>query len=42
VIQARVDGIDWQQLADERDTTPEALRKRIDRVRQRIRKSLGE
>lgn len=41
VIRARVEGADWQELAAERATTPEALRKRIERVRARIRQALA-
>ena len=42
VIQERANGADWQELAAERNTTAEALRKRIARVRQRIREALGQ
>jgi RNA polymerase sigma factor (sigma-70 family) len=41
VIRDHADGAEWQQLAAERNTTPEALRKRIERIRQRIRNALG-
>jgi RNA polymerase sigma factor (sigma-70 family) len=42
VLRGRADGADWQELAAARNTTPEALRKRIERVRQRIRETLAE
>jgi hypothetical protein len=42
VLRAHADGAPWQKLAAAPDTTPEALRKRIEHVRERIRKTLGE
>jgi RNA polymerase sigma-70 factor (ECF subfamily) len=41
VLRAHVDGAPWQELASALDTTPEALRKRIERVRQRLRQTLA-
>jgi RNA polymerase sigma factor (sigma-70 family) len=40
VMRERADGTDWQQLAAARGLTPEALRKRIERIRQRLRETL--
>jgi RNA polymerase sigma factor (sigma-70 family) len=42
VLRDRAEGADWKQLAEERQTTPDALRKRIERIRQRIRDALAE
>jgi hypothetical protein len=42
VLQDRADGRDWKDLAAEHNTTPDALRKRIERVRQRIRDNLAK
>lgn len=42
VLRERADGTDWQQLAAARGLTPEALRKRIERIRQRLRETLPE
>jgi RNA polymerase sigma factor (sigma-70 family) len=41
VIKERADGAGWQELASARGLNPEALRKRIERVRRRIREALG-
>jgi RNA polymerase sigma factor (sigma-70 family) len=40
IIKDRADGIGWQELAGARGIDPEALRKRIERVRRRIRDTL--
>jgi RNA polymerase sigma factor (sigma-70 family) len=40
VLRERAAGTEWQDLAATRGTTPEALRLRIQRVRQQIRKTL--
>jgi RNA polymerase sigma factor (sigma-70 family) len=42
LIKDRADGVGWQELAAACDVSPEALRKRIERVRQRIRQALAE
>jgi RNA polymerase sigma factor (sigma-70 family) len=42
LIKEHADGTGWKQLAEARDVSPEALRKRIERVRQRIRQTLAE
>ena len=42
ILRERAEGADWKELAAERGTTPEALRKRIERIRQRIREALAE
>jgi len=42
LIKDREDGVGWQELAAACDVSPEALRKRIERVRQRIRQALAE
>jgi RNA polymerase sigma factor (sigma-70 family) len=42
VLRAHADGAAWHDLAAAHNTSPEALRKRIDRVRARLRKTLGE
>lgn len=42
LIKERADGAAWQELATARKMSPEALRKRIERVRQRIRQALAE
>jgi RNA polymerase sigma factor (sigma-70 family) len=40
VLREKVDGADWKELAEARGLDPDALRKRIERVRQRIREAL--
>jgi RNA polymerase sigma factor (sigma-70 family) len=40
VIRQRAEGVGWQELAARRGLDPEALRKRIERVRRRIREAL--
>jgi RNA polymerase sigma factor (sigma-70 family) len=40
VLQGRADGSDWQELAEQRGTTAEALRKRIERIRRRLQENL--
>ncbi len=40
IIKGRADGVSWQELAVRRGINPEALRKRIERVRRRIREAL--
>jgi RNA polymerase sigma factor (sigma-70 family) len=42
VLREHVAGTGWQTLAADRGTTPEALRKRIARVRRRIRDALAD
>jgi RNA polymerase sigma factor (sigma-70 family) len=42
VIKERVEGAGWPELAAARGLNPEALRKRIERIRQRIRQALAE
>jgi RNA polymerase sigma factor (sigma-70 family) len=42
VIRAQRDGVPWQELAAERQTTAEKLRKRIERVRKKLREALEE
>ncbi len=42
VLRRRVDGATWQELAASCGSTPEALRQRIQRVRQQIRDTLSE
>src|SRR5262249_11635864 len=42
VLLERADGADWKALAEARGLNPETLRKRIERVRQRIRETLGK
>jgi RNA polymerase sigma factor (sigma-70 family) len=42
VLQARSEGVAWEELAAECNATPEAMRKRIERVRRRLREQLGE
>ena len=42
MIKERAEGAGWKELAEARDVSPEALRKRIERVRQRIRQTLAE
>ena len=40
IIKDRAEGVGWQELAISRGIEPEALRKRIERVRRRIREAL--
>jgi RNA polymerase sigma factor (sigma-70 family) len=42
VIRAQRDGAAWQELAAERRTTAERLRKKIERVRQKLREALAD
>jgi RNA polymerase sigma factor (sigma-70 family) len=42
LLKDRADGAAWQELAAARGINPEALRKRIERVRRRIREALDE
>jgi RNA polymerase sigma factor (sigma-70 family) len=42
VLRERVDGTDWKELATARNLTPDALRKRIERVRKRLQETLAE
>jgi RNA polymerase sigma factor (sigma-70 family) len=42
LLNERADGISWQELAAARGINPDALRKRIERIRRRIREALGE
>jgi hypothetical protein len=42
VIKERAEGAGWPELAAARGLNPEALRKRIERVRRRIRQALAQ
>jgi RNA polymerase sigma factor (sigma-70 family) len=42
LIKERIDGAGWQELAAARGLSAEALRKRIERVRRRIRQALSD
>lgn len=41
LLQEREDGVGWDELASTRGLSPDALRKRVERVRRRIRESLA-
>jgi DNA-directed RNA polymerase specialized sigma24 family protein len=42
LIRDHADKVNWRELASERRVSPEALRKRIERVRRRIREALAD